>query len=144
MARGLLMYILNAQKSSYSSICYMIPPTHGMIAAKTYNHDGEKAHEGLGIGHWDVTDCSLGEIPKWLTEQMGTRNFEYTQNFGCCCSGYNKWRATGRIQHLCQYHNKSLSQDSDAREYWTSSAGTLWITLAFTGMPSPCASARSH
>ena len=61
MARGLLMYILHAQKSSCSTICWMIPPTHGVIAATASDHDGEKAHEGLGIGWWDVTDCWSGE-----------------------------------------------------------------------------------
>ena len=57
------MHILNAQKSSYSSVCWTIPPTHGVIAATTSNHDGEKAHEGLGIGRWDVINYSSGERP---------------------------------------------------------------------------------
>ena len=55
------MYILNAQKSSYSSVCWVIPPSHGVIAATASDHDGEKAHEGLGTGRWDVTDCRSGE-----------------------------------------------------------------------------------
>ena len=40
----------------------MIPPTYGVIAAIVSDHDGERAHEGLGIGCWDVTDCKSGEI----------------------------------------------------------------------------------
>ena len=39
----------------------MIPPTYGAIAATTSDHDGENAHEGLGIGWWDVTDYRSGE-----------------------------------------------------------------------------------
>ena len=40
----------------------MILPTYGVIAIRTSDHDGETTHEGLGIGQWDVTDCSSGEI----------------------------------------------------------------------------------
>ena len=36
---------------------------HGVIAATASDHDGKKIHEGLGIGHWDVTDCRFGERP---------------------------------------------------------------------------------
>ena len=66
------------------------PPTHGMAAAKVSRHEGEKVYEGLGIGHGDITDHRLGGNPNGLSKQRGTRNFKYTQNFGCCCSGDNK------------------------------------------------------
>ena len=48
-------------ESSYSNVCWVIPPSHGVIAATTSDHDGEKSHEGLRIGRWDVTDCRSGE-----------------------------------------------------------------------------------
>ena len=52
----------------------MIPPTYGVIAATTSDHDGEKAHEGLGIGRLDVTltpkrvegELEILNIPKIL------------------------------------------------------------------------------
>ena len=34
----------------------MIPPTHGVAAARVSRHDGEEVYEGLRIGHVNVTD----------------------------------------------------------------------------------------
>ena len=59
MARGLL--IVNTQKGFHSNVCMAISATHGVIAATTSDHDGEKAHEWFGIGRWDVTDYRFGE-----------------------------------------------------------------------------------
>ena len=53
----------------------MIPPTYGMIATTTLDHDGETTHEGLGIGHWDVVDCRSGERLQRLSEQRGKPKF---------------------------------------------------------------------
>ena len=53
----------------------MIPPTYGVIATIASDHDGEKAHEGLGTGRWDVTDCRSGERLQRLSEQRGNPKF---------------------------------------------------------------------
>ena len=91
--------------------------THGADTLRVSRHDGEKAHEGLGI----VTrmSSSIGQVKTLTAKQVegGPEILNVPKNFGCYCSGYKKWQTTGRIQHLCQHHNNSLSLDSDAREY---------------------------
>ena len=63
MVKGLLMDILNTQKSFHSSSCLMTPLAHGVVTAKVSRHDGEKVYEGLGIGHGDVTDYRPSQNP---------------------------------------------------------------------------------
>ena len=37
------------------------PSPYSVIAATTYDHDGEKAREWFGIGNLDFTDCRSGK-----------------------------------------------------------------------------------
>ena len=45
-----ICYVPNTHEIFHSGTCMMIPPTHGVIAAKSSYHDGEKVYEELGIG----------------------------------------------------------------------------------------------
>ena len=47
---GAINVHIECTESSYSNVCWVIPPPHGMIAATTSDHDGEKAHEWFRIG----------------------------------------------------------------------------------------------